>query len=150
MAFSQTAFAVPLAVTSARYTLPTHKCKSSHHEHAPLHPSSSLPRATLRGRDQAPDVQLREDTSLSSAPYAPCVPAAAAAQIQDPNAQYMLRSLQYTPVQTTLPQQTILTSHVSATPSSPAVRTKLLFLHGFDSNMLEYRFVLPKLQQAIV
>lgn len=75
--------------------------------------------------------------------YAPCVPSDAS-QIQDFDAQFMLRRLQYTPLQTSLPQSTIHTSHLPPSQTS-AVNTPLLFLHGFDSNMLEFRHILPLL-----
>lgn len=95
---------------------------------------------------------LTMTSSLDSYP-AP-IPSIASA-IQDPSARHMLSLLQYTPVQTPLSYSVIHTSHVivpsqtSSTPS-PKPPPALLFLHGFDSNLLEYRFILPLMKLANV
>lgn len=59
----------------------------------------------------------------------------------------MLQALQYTPIQTNLPQATIYTSHCVTGPTSVP---NLVFLHGFDSNLLEYRYVFSELVDAPV
>lgn len=90
-----------------------------------------------------------EILQANSSEYVKCVPREAAALIEDPAAQYMLRRLKYTPLRTSLPKEIIHTSHVKTKPSSSTTNSpKLVFLHGFDSNLLEYRFMLPLLENA--
>lgn len=75
---------------------------------------------------------------------APCIPSKAA-DIRNPSAQNMLSRLEYTPIPTDLPHGIIHTSHVRAMSNntqSPAV----IFLHGFDSNLLEFRYILPMVE----
>ena len=73
--------------------------------------------------------------------YASCIPQAAT-QITDEMAQNMLERVECTPVTTNLYQSVINTSHVRTT-SKHSEKPALLFLHGFDSNLLEYRYMLP-------
>lgn len=79
---------------------------------------------------------------------ASCIPADAV-DIQDEAAQYMLSRLQYTPVTTELCQEIVHTSHViSKSVSNDGSQPVLIFLHGFDSNLLEFRYMLRMLDEA--
>lgn len=92
--------------------------------------------------------------TTSTHSYPAPVPSNASA-IQDPSARHMLSLLQYTPVRTPLSHPVVHTSHVvvpsqSSSTSSSKPPPALLFLHGFDSNLLEYRFILPLMRLANV
>ena len=78
--------------------------------------------------------------------YAPCIPQIAT-QITDEAAQSMLERVEYTPVTTNLFQSIINTSHVR-TACKDSGKPALLFLHGFDSNLLEYRYMLPMVEDV--
>ncbi|CAN8067075.1 unnamed protein product [Agarophyton chilense] len=112
-----------------------------------VYPNAASVGPTLRERMGLSGRNGPTRAQLDTTSYAPCVPAEAAVKIEDPRAQAMLQRIEYTPIQTDLPKQTIHTSHVNVSSSKSAESTKLVFLHGFDSNMLEYRFILPLLEQ---
>lgn len=56
----------------------------------------------------------------------------------------MLRRTQWTTLNTNLPQSTVGTAHVVSQAQHDHAHS-LLFMHGFDSNSLEYRYMLPLL-----
>ncbi|KAI0561273.1 hydrolase/acyltransferase [Gracilaria domingensis] len=147
MAFDSFAFALPLSVGSVSNAvgrlLPPRRGQEPR-------PVCFLTRLTVKGRTSHSGVNMETIVGLQTPTYAPCVPSEAAAKIEDAKAQHMLQRIQYTPIQTALPKQTIYTSHVSVSSSLPSTSAKLVFLHGFDSNMLEYRFLLPLIEQANV
>lgn len=63
----------------------------------------------------------------------------------------MLSRLQYTPIATELSQEVIHTSHViSKSVSNDFSQPVLIFLHGFDSNLLEFRYLLRMMDEAPV
>lgn len=60
----------------------------------------------------------------------------------------MLRRLQYTELETQLPQRRIGTAHVTSPAAAAAPdAVPVLFMHGFDSNSLEFRYMLPLLDE---
>lgn len=77
--------------------------------------------------------------------YAPCIPAEASL-IRDSHAQAMLQRLLYTALPVALPQSPLFTSHVP--PTTTSSRDPMLLLHGFDSNLLEYRYLQPLLPSS--
>lgn len=89
-----------------------------------------------------------EKQTLPSLQYASCVPPSAAL-IEDATAQEMLSHIQYTPVITKLSPSIIHTSHVVSADKG-ADGPLLLFLHGFDSNLLEYRYIFSSLSNEPV
>lgn len=70
--------------------------------------------------------------------------------ITDESALHMISRMRYTPIQTDLLPNPIHTCYVqSSSPSSPSSKNPmLLFLHGFDSNILEFRRLLPAFDAA--
>lgn len=96
------------------------------------------------------DIPLPSQTSTapvrsaySESKYAACIPQAAEL-IEDEAAINMLSRVQYTPVTTRLSPSVIHTSHV-VSKGNNVCQPLLLFLHGFDSNLLEYRYMMPYL-----
>lgn len=85
-----------------------------------------------------------------AATRAACIPASAA-EITGEEAQHMLHRLRYSEVETELAQRTIRTSHVvSGNGGNDGMGPVLVCLHGFDSNLLEFRYMLPLLDAANV
>lgn len=115
------AFVSPLALFNTKQ-LGT--CLSSRSPSQPLTPNLTHP-TTL----SLPSPPTEKTTSLPS-----CIPSNAS-EISDPTAQKMLSSLQYIPIPTRLSPNPIHTSFVC----SGTGRTTIIFIHGFDSSLLEYR-----------
>lgn len=101
----------------------------------------ALHRTTRSKLDASAQSAILPSTTATNFP--PCVPEIAE-NIEDEAARAMLRRIQYTSVKTNLPQPDILTSHC-ASKGSDDTATPFMFLHGFDSSMLEYRYMLPLL-----
>lgn len=119
---------------------------------SPLFPVS--PRSHSKCVRSRPLRSCQHTMTSSTFSYPKPVPSIASA-IQDPSARHMLSSLRYTPIETPLCQPIIHTSHVvvsaqAESTSSPKPPPALVFLHGFDSNLLEYRFMLPLMKSAHV
>lgn len=87
-----------------------------------------------------PNVE-KENGSASPQSFAPCIPEGVN-KIREDIAIEMFRRLQYSRLETNLVQPNIETAHCIS-PASKATQPPLLFLHGFDSSILEFRFLLP-------
>lgn len=72
--------------------------------------------------------------------YASFIPKTAKT-IEDAAAKHMLSRMQYVPIKTELAPSMIHTSHVISAGQKD--KPSLIFLHGFDSNLLEFRYMLP-------
>lgn len=81
---------------------------------------------------------------MTSERFHPCVPEEAH-EIECGSAIKMLQRLKWTMIDTSLAQSCIGTAHVVSPGDDDA--TPILFMHGFDSNFLEYRFMLTLLDE---
>lgn len=101
-----------------------------------------------------PRICLRQNVVMTSSTSYPSPVPSKANLIEDPAVHHMLSQLQYSPVQTTLSCPLIHTSHVISRAKTTSEKSSsvpaLLFFHGFDSNLLEYRFVLQQMRKASV
>jgi hypothetical protein len=82
-----------------------------------------------------------------TAEYPPCVPAEAAKEIQDATARSLLRDIQVVPVRTEFCKDPIETAFVQTGKGSRSDPI-LIFVHSFDSNLLEFRRIWPLLKHA--
>lgn len=98
-----------------------------------------------------PNATMQTDASLATTREKdleglhPCVPEEAW-EIECQFAIEMLRRLQWTKLDTNLAQSTVGTAHV-VSPGDHDDAVPILFMHGFDSNCLEYRYILPLLDE---
>jgi hypothetical protein len=89
----------------------------------------------------------RERSVNPTAEYPSCVPAEAAKEIQDATARSLLSEIQVEPVRTEFCDEPIETAFVQTGKGSQSDPI-LVFIHSFDSNLLEFRRIWPLLKHA--
>lgn len=89
---------------------------------------------------------VSEDTAKDVAEFPPFLPPEVK-NVKDPAARQMARRIQRLPVQTNLSKQPIMSSCVMPKTQNMDA-TPAVFLHGFDSSCLEWRYAYPLIEAA--
>lgn len=108
-------------------------------------PAESFPEVESQSTVSEPiEHSIGDDAGFPS-----CFPQMEACEIRDPSAISMMRITKTEPVRTPFSDEPILTSYVhvgaqaNSSSSFRSVQAAVVFLHGFDSNLLEFRRLVP-------
>jgi pimeloyl-ACP methyl ester carboxylesterase len=115
----------------------------------PCSPSGIVHSSRSHGKNRRHHMSLGTPTqrSISSDNLPSCIPANAAKEIQDPTARSLMLDMKVAHVQTDLCADAIETSYAQ-TGRGSRHDPVLLFIHSFDSNLLEFRRIWPLLREA--